>query len=171
MISTLPLILVTGVIVVVVGLRARHAHKPAITESGSLGALVLTGRIGEGRPLGVTTGMTPRVAPVRSNDSVLRLHAPDGTVVHDIAAAEVVLIRVLSQGTTVFTAGSDRRSKARTWHVGDAAGWELQVVAADGTVLHVFGAPGARIDADIERLVARMQAVAVLPAFAGLTAA
>ncbi|MGN6607540.1 MAG: hypothetical protein ACTHMS_11110 [Jatrophihabitans sp.] len=165
------LVLVTAALVAVVGVCTRKAHKPAIKETGSLGALVLTGRIGEGKPLSVTTGMTPRVAPLSAPTSVLRLHASNGVIAYDIAAADVVLIRVLSQGKTVFTAGSDRRSTARTWHVGDMAGWEIQVIAIDGTVLHAFGAPGARIDADIARLMTRMNAVEVMPTFASLAAA
>lgn len=161
MLSTLPVLLLSGVITAVVVASGRLSRRPSRTSelAAASPALVLTGVIGQNRPLMAAIDARPRLAPAESDTTAIRVLAADGSVLADVAATEIELLRVVSDGQELCLLGHDRRGRSRQWPVGTTfASWEIQLIATTGQVLHVYGAPQGGATADLGRLVSRVRA-------------
>ncbi len=84
----------------------------------------------------------------------------DGTPYTTVNVGQVVMARAWSRGHLVLAFGETRREYGAAWALGPGmAGWEIHLVDASGGVMRCYGGPGIAVDADLDRLRTRLQAV------------
>jgi hypothetical protein len=126
--------------------------------------LARRGRIGDATqpdPVRVLISIAAADEPVAALD----ICATDGSVLEQIAAADVVMARGWARGRLTVAYGETRRAYGPAWALGPAmAGWEIHVVTASGKVVRCYGAPGSVADEGLVRLRERIQSAVLAQA-------
>ena len=126
-----------------------------------VGALVRDGHVGDAE-LGAPTRAISRIAPADQTSTALEVNRADGSSYTTVNVGQVVMARAWSRGHLVLAFGETRREYGPAWAVGPGmAGWEIHLVDAAGGVMRCYGGPGMAVDADLDRLRTRLQAVAL----------
>lgn len=110
------------------------------------------------------TPTTVHIARQRHAHAALEVLWVGGTVLVDLTVSEIVAARAWSQGKLAFALGETRRDYG-TWLPLDNAdaGWEMYVVTTSGRMLHLQGAPGIGVDAELTRLAGRIRVAKLAP--------
>jgi hypothetical protein len=148
-------------------LGARRVPLHAVATRESVGrripALARIGRLGDAKVSDPIRAMVAIAAPGSATTAV-EVFAADGSELAQASAHDIVMARGWSRGHLVVAFGETRREYGPSWALGPGmAGWEIQLVKADGTVLRCYGAPGSVVDEDLARLRARIQSAVLAP--------